>query len=39
MQHEKQQLIQGGELWHYWAVEEERNKREACKAKLVKEIS
>ena len=38
MQHEKQQLMQEGELCHYWAVEEECNKWEAREARLVKEI-
>ena len=39
MQCEKQQLMQEGELQHYQAIEEERNKWEAHKARLVTEIS
>ena len=38
MQCEKQQLMQE-ELQHYRAIEEERNKWEAHKARLIKEIS
>ena len=39
MQCEKLQLMQEGELWHYRAIKEERNKWEAHKARLAKEIS
>ena len=39
IQRERQQLVQEGELRRYQAIEEKRNKWEACEARLVKEIS
>ena len=39
MQREKQQLMQEEALQCYWAIEEERNKWEACEPILVTEIS